>query len=299
MRGTKTDQDPYNKGYPSTITRWKILIMGHMLLLVVLMSNTRVEATPFKTASTDDPTVIINCSKAVKTTAPKFSSRGSAKYPFSMKYTSRERAGLMLSTWEGRWNPSETRQAQPENQDQQDLSAEVTSFSVPSDGEAMGGEPVFSQVAITFDQPLHFMAANGDNTLIAAGVYEIEPVLDLQLSLAREGQAAMLVPAIQRTHSEAIQQPMALVIPGQSKDEQHLVLLMPDGKRFDSVGSISGVKSRSIRMVATFPDKFLKDAIIQSSAQPASEPPPPCQQNPEPSGPRWLPVPCTMLSIPL
>lgn len=461
MRDKLNKNGRSNRCTRSTTNCLKISTVGLMLLLIVSTTHTRVEAAAFKTAPTDDPTVNINCSKAVMTTAPKFLStpKGSAQYPFLMKCTSGERAGLMLFTWEGRWNPSETRQdrpnavetlniegwepfipgrtggklfmywtarctedpwlqggtchryggyvpddlraafpnidgrtfpltensispslkqqlvkqyqaanqpvstqsriqnmttqpkmaihpqqstmitpsqraqamtvqpqstlprpglvekpsarlklfsrgidapeqAQPESQDQQDLSAEVTPFSVAAGGEAMDDEPVFSQVAIIFDQPLHFMAANGEDTLIAAGVYEIEPVLDLQLSLAREGQSAMLVHAIQGTHSEAIQQPMALVISGQSEDDRHLLLLMPDGKRFDSVGSISGVKSRSTRIVGTLPDQFLKDAIIQASAQLTSEPPPPCQQNPEPSGPRWLPVPCTMSSIP-
>ena len=91
---------------------------------------------------------------------------------------------------------------------------------------------------------------------------------------------------------------MALVLPGQSNDEQHIVLLTPDGNRFGALGSTSGVQSRGTGMVGALPDKTLKDAIIQASAQPASELPPPCQQNPVPSGPRWLPVPCTMPSIP-
>ena len=162
----------------------------------------------------------------------------------------------------------------------------------------MNDEPWFPQVAITIDQPLHFISTKGVDTLITTGIYEIEPVLDLQLSLAREGQSAVLLPAMQGRHSEAIQQPMALLVQGESNDERHLVLLAPDGKRFDTVGSLSGVKSRGTDMVGALPDKTLKDAIIQASAQPVSEPPLPCQQNPEPSGPRWLPVPCTMPSIP-
>jgi len=188
-------------------------------------------------------------------------------------------------------------EAQPETQDQQEATPDVAPSSVASEGQAMDDEPPFPQVAITFDQPLHIISAKGEDTLIAAGVYEVEPVLDLQLSLAKEGQATVLLPALQGTHNEAIQQPIALLVQGESKDERHLVFLTPDGKRFDTIGSLSGVKSRSPGMVTTLPDKFLKDAITQTSAPPASEPPPPCQQNPVPSGPRWLPVPCTMPSI--
>lgn len=189
-------------------------------------------------------------------------------------------------------------QAQPESQDQQEATPDVAPSSVVSPSEGMDDEPAFPQVAVTIDQPLHFISTKGEDTLIATGIYEIEPVLDLQLSLAREGQSTVFLPAMQGLHSETIQQPMALLIQGKSNDEQHLVFFTPDGKRFDTVGSLSGVKSRGSGMVATLPDKILKDAIIQTSAQPRSEYPPPCQQNPVPSGPRWLPVPCTMPSIP-
>jgi hypothetical protein len=118
--------------------------------------------------------------------------------------------------------------------------------------------------------------------------------MDLQLGLAKEGQPTILIPANAGTHNESIPRSMALVIPGQSNDEQHIVLLTPHGKRFDAQGSTSGIQSRGTGMVATLPDKILKDAIIQASEQPASEPPPRCHANSEPSGPRWLPVPCSM-----
>ena len=158
----------------------------------------------------------------------------------------------------------------------------------------MDDEPPFPQVAITFDQPLHFLSANGEDTLIAADIYEIEPVLDLQLSLTREGESAVLLPATQGTHSETIQQPMALLVQEESNDEQHLVFLTPDGKRFETVGSLSGVKSRGTGLAVALPNRKLKDAIIQASAKPASGPGTPCLRSTLPVGPRWLPPGCNM-----
>ncbi|MFZ1746387.1 MAG: hypothetical protein WAU17_10730, partial [Nitrospirales bacterium] len=187
-------------------------------------------------------------------------------------------------------------QAQSESQDPQDSSTEVTSSSLEFEGTAMDNEPVFPQVAISFDQPLHFMSGNEEDTLIAAGVYEIEPVLDLQLSLAREGQSTVLVPAIPGTHREAIEQPMALLVQGESNDEQHLVLITPDGKRFDALGSLSGVKSRGIGMTVGLPNQKLQNAIIQYKASPPAGRPAPCQPNPLSVGPRNLPIPCTLSS---
>lgn len=187
-------------------------------------------------------------------------------------------------------------QAQPDNQGQPDVSPEVPSSPVVSDGAAMDIDPPVSQVTITFDHPLHFMSAEGEDTLIGTGVYEIEPVLDLQLSLAREGQATVLLPTNPGTHSETIQQPMALLIQGESNDEQHLVLMTPDGKRFDAPGSLSGMKSRGTGMTVGLPNRKLQNAIIQYKASPPAGRPAPCQPNPLSVGPRNLPIPCTLSS---
>lgn len=66
----------------------------------------------------DDPgptSIPIDCSHAVMTTAPTFLKypRGAAKYPFSMKCTSPSTPGVMIFSWEGGWNPSETRRDRP------------------------------------------------------------------------------------------------------------------------------------------------------------------------------------------
>ena len=179
-----------------------------------------------------------------------------------------------------------TEQAQPEGQVP---SANIT----PSPGEGVDDSPELPQVAITFDRPLHFLSITGEDTLLAAGVYEIEPIQNLLLSLSMEGQETVSLPAIQGTHSEAIRQSVALLFQGESNDERHLVFLTPDGKRFDAVGSPSGIMSRGTGIAMVRPNQNLKAAVIQASAQPASGPPPPCQPNSFPVGPRWVPVPCS------
>ena len=161
-----------------------------------------------------------------------------------------------------------------------------------------GTQEMVDQTAVALDRPLHVTTAKGEAVVLEPAIYEIELILNLQLGLAKEGHQTVLLPANTGTHNESIPRAMALVIPGQSNDEQHLVLLTPDGKRFDALGSTSGVRSRGIGQAVPLLGKTIQDAISQTSAQSASEPPPPCQQNSEPIGPRWLPVPCTMPSIP-
>ena len=185
-------------------------------------------------------------------------------------------------------------QAQPEGQGPQEPSENV----VPSRDEGGDDSLPLPQIAITFDQPLHFLSITGENTLVAAGVYEVEPVLDLQLSLAREGQPLVLLPVTLSTHSETIQQPVALLIAGESNDERHLMFLTPDGKRFGTIGSTSGVKSRGPEVAVALPSSKIKDAMLYSTTASSTGSRQPCQPNPLPVGPRWLPPGCVPGGIP-
>jgi hypothetical protein len=182
-------------------------------------------------------------------------------------------------------------QAQPEGQGPQEQSANAAASSVGSLSEGMNDFPALPPVAITFDQPLHFLSANGEDQLVAASAYEIEPVLDHQLSLAREGQEAMLLPAEQSAHQEALAQALALLVQGDSDDTQRIVFLTPDGTRYDAVGAKSAVRSRDVMAQVMLPSTKIKDAIAAASSR---GPLPPCKQNTLPYGPRWIPVPCAM-----
>jgi hypothetical protein len=185
---------------------------------------------------------------------------------------------------------SDSQQSDPP-EPEAEMTPNDTSAATTSDGET---EEITETAALRLDRPLHVTSAKGDTIMIEPGIYEVEPVLGLHLGLAQEGYPTLILLAKPGTHNESIKRTMVMVIPGQSDDEQHLVLLTPDGQRFEVPGSLSGIQSRGTGMVATLPDNILKDAIIQASERSASEPSPPCHQNPEPIGPRWLPVPCSM-----
>ena len=174
--------------------------------------------------------------------------------------------------------------------DAQSASTQGSAPAVTEEGADVVPEPV----ALTLDRPLHIVTAMGKAALLEPGIYEIEAILDLDLGLAREGQPTVLLHANPSTHSEAIHRSMALLVPGQADDEQYLVFLTPDGKRFDVRGSTSDVSARSTEMAVALPDRKLKDAMMSAPAQPTSGLPAPCVSNPSPFGPRWIPVPCVM-----
>jgi hypothetical protein len=180
---------------------------------------------------------------------------------------------------------------QPETQGEQAPSVNVAPPSVPPLSEGMDDSPSLPPVVITFDGPLHFISINGEDTPFNAGIYEIEPVLDLQLSLTREGDSPVFLSTTRGTHSETIAHPIALLLPGESNEVRHVVFLTPDGKRFDAVGSKSAVRSRDVTALVALPDSKIRNAMISASS---GAPLPPCKQNSLPYGPRWIPVPCAM-----
>jgi hypothetical protein len=158
-----------------------------------------------------------------------------------------------------------------------------------------GSHGVSEQAMLTLDRPIHFVTTGGDTILLSPGTYEVGPVLDIQLGLAREGQPTLLLHALRSHHSHAIQRTIAMAIPGQS-DRIHLVVLTPDGRRFDAQGSTTGIKSRAADGSEPPSEKAVQDALHMAAAT-AQSVSSACQPNPADIGPRWIPVPCTMPAV--
>lgn len=169
-------------------------------------------------------------------------------------------------------------QAQSETLQQQGktASSEEVQVTYPeNDPDSLAGA-----AAITLDRPLHFMSANGEDALVKAGQYGIEPIMDLQLALSGEGQAPVLLQAISSTHTETVAQATALLVRGAQEDQWHLVYVTPDGMRLDAVGSTSGISSRggsgifSLRDRARFYGKISQSSEASSMTTDGSAPSP-------------------------
>jgi len=190
----------------------------------------------------------------------------------------------------------EDKEGQPSGQEGKDAHTEVVETSdsaVIEEGTPEIAEPV----ALKLEHPFHATDAKGEAVELKAGAYEIGTIMDLQLGLAQESQATVLLNAKRDRHSFSIHRTIAVVIPGPS-DDLHLLYLASDGRRFDTIGFPSGVKPRSIDMVAPLSDKTIQDAIAAASVKPRSLSSPACRPNPAETGPRWIPVPCTVPTEP-
>jgi hypothetical protein len=183
----------------------------------------------------------------------------------------------------------EGRAAGQEGNGTQTESVETSDPAVIEDGTPEIVEPV----ALKLDRPFHSTDAKGEPVELKTGAYEVGPIMDLQLGLAKEGQSTVLLNAKQDRHSFPIHRTLALVIPGPS-DDMHLLYLTADGRRFEAIGFPSAVTPRSIDTIAPLPDKTIEAAVRAASVSPRGVSSPPCRPNPNEIGPRWVPVPCTV-----
>ncbi len=101
--------------------------------------------------------------------------------------------------------------------------------------------------SVPLTQAVHFSSPDGSDAVAPPGVYQVERVEPTVLRLIpREGgkQQTVTVQAMPTEHEETISAPFALSIP-YKEDEHHVVLLTPDGKALDAIGTYSGVRSRA------------------------------------------------------
>ena len=136
--------------------------------------------------------------------------------------------------------------------------------------------PAEAAPTVSLKQAVHFAASDGSDVVAEAGTYQVD-VSDSQLSLTAEGRAPLLLEAKPTTHSENIDSPLAVMVPGDDPDLLHVVLLQPNGQALDAPGSLSGTRSRDIAMMLATSSQ-IQFAVMQ--AAPPMPPPVPPVINP-------------------
>jgi len=108
--------------------------------------------------------------------------------------------------------------------------------------------PALASTAITLEQPVHFIAIDGSAVRLAAGTYQIEAAEGWVKVVPQGGSPneAVVLEAVAGTHNEPLEAPVAVSVPGDEDDVHHLVLLFPDGKTLEAVGSSSGIRKRGL-----------------------------------------------------
>jgi hypothetical protein len=112
--------------------------------------------------------------------------------------------------------------------------------------EAASSPPTASTWATTieFTKPVHFTSADGAGLLAPAGQYVVDSTAQSQVRLMPEqGVSPFVLTAALQTHDIDIATPVAVTF-SEREDEPHVLLLLPDGRALDAIGSFNGVRSR-------------------------------------------------------
>jgi hypothetical protein len=160
-----------------------------------------------------------------------------------------------------------------------------------------GTPEIAEAVALRIETPFHTTASKGSPVELKPGVYEIGTVMDLLLGLAQEGHQTVLLDANRNRHSFPIHQSFAAIIPG-SSDDLHLLYMTGDGRRFEVVGYPAAVPTRSTAVALPLSDTIISKVVAAASVKSRSVASPPCKPNLAETGPRWVPVPCSLPTIP-
>jgi hypothetical protein len=102
---------------------------------------------------------------------------------------------------------------------------------------------------IELDTPVHFLAPDGSDLVVEAGTYAIEPAEEWIRLMSGERHDALLIEAKQGSHELAIEDTLALSIPGTAggqADNHYVMLLLPGGQSLESTGTYSGIRPRGL-----------------------------------------------------
>lgn len=123
---------------------------------------------------------------------------------------------------------------------------------------------------VRLERPLHFATPAGEPVIIPPGNYVVEAQGAQELQLSTKDRTAVVVSATTGKHEEELERPVALAAPDESAPQlTHLLLLLPDGRTFQSTGSADGVMPRLIPthiVVAVF-KAFVTGSPVKNAMQ--------------------------------
>jgi hypothetical protein len=122
------------------------------------------------------------------------------------------------------------------------------SVSHAQDTEEAEAKPAEFERLVELEKTVHFLTPAGEDVAVSPGTYSVEAANGaLRLtSNETEDSQPVTIQAEATTHTESVETPEPIAIPDED-DQQVILLLMPEGKALQSVGSLSGVRERGMR----------------------------------------------------
>ena len=121
------------------------------------------------------------------------------------------------------------------------------SVSHAQDMEEAEARPAEFEPLVELEKTIHFLTPSGEDVAVSPGAYSVEAADDaliLTLNQTEEVQP-VTIKAEATTHTESIDTPEPLTIP-EEEDQQVIMLLLPEGKALQAVGSSSGIRERGM-----------------------------------------------------
>ena len=114
------------------------------------------------------------------------------------------------------------------------------------------GHPIHAEIGtptdntVTLKKAVHFLTADGSDIAVEPGIYTLEEADQWLQLIPGERRNALLLEAHHTQHEEALDAPKA-ILTEEEANEYRLVLLLPDGRELEAIGSVSGIRSRAVK----------------------------------------------------
>jgi hypothetical protein len=106
--------------------------------------------------------------------------------------------------------------------------------------------PALYFTTIAVEKPAHFPTTEGTTQLIQTGQYVVDSVDNAHLRLSpNDAPTPLVIAAALQSHDMDIPSPLVLAF-AEREDEPHVLLLLPDGRALDAIGSFTGIQSRDL-----------------------------------------------------
>ena len=111
---------------------------------------------------------------------------------------------------------------------------------------------------VTVDSPIHFLTPQDADVVLSPGTYRVAEDEDNEMKfISVKDNTTILVSAFSGHHEATVATPIALYV-RPDENISHILLLLPDGRAHEAVGSSDVTRSRSVRTFQLTPIQIQK-----------------------------------------
>ena len=111
----------------------------------------------------------------------------------------------------------------------------------------IASEDFADESSVSLEKGVYVVTADGSNYFLASGSYHLVAAPPWIRIVPTDGQKTdtVLLESTELPNEESVSSPVALSLQGDREDTHHFIVLLPNGKRFETIGTYSGIRSRA------------------------------------------------------